>query len=83
MPAGTNVDVTPGMARIKQSVMAGLGGVGGGFGVVLGTALLGPGIGPAVGGIVAGAILGGEVGRVVAINGAMDAVVVGAVRSGA
>ena len=79
VPAGaeatTSVDVTPNMARIRAAVGGAAAGLGGGIGVVLGAQLLGPVLGPVVGGVLAGSIIGGEAGKIIAVTGAMDAVI--------
>ncbi len=76
--SGTHVDLPPSLARVKGSAWASLAGIAGGLAVVLGIRIFGPQLGPVLGGSIAGAILGGDTGRIVAVNGAMDSVLVNA-----
>lgn len=86
VPAGgaetASPDITPNMARFRSAATGALAGIGGGIGVVLGTQLAGPTIGPALGGLIAGAFIGGDAGKIVAVTGAMDAVIATAAGNG-
>ena len=72
----TNLDLTPSFNRIKGAGTGALAGIAGGVGVLIGVALLGQVLGPIVGGVITGAIIGGDAGRVISVNGAMDAVII-------
>ena len=63
----------PNVDRLRQSGTGVLWGIVGGVGVVLGRSLLGPQLGPLVGAALAGAAVGGDSGKIIALNGAMDA----------
>ena len=77
-PAQTNLDLTPSMARFRTAGMRAAAGIGGGIAVLMGLAILGPRIGPIVGGILGASIIGGEAGRTIALNAAMDSVIMAA-----
>ncbi len=69
---GTNLDITPNMARLKETGKAAVAGLGGAVAVSLGAAVLGPQLGAGIGGVLAGAVIGGTYGQMIALNGAMD-----------
>lgn len=68
-------DLTPGMARIKGAGIGAVAGLAGGLAVVIGVKLLGPQLGPILGGTLAGALIGGDAGKIIAVNAAMDTMI--------
>lgn len=65
----------PNTRDLSRSFRDAAWGTVGGLGVALGTALLGVPLGTVGGALLTGAAVGGDVGRIITVNGVMDAVV--------